>query len=61
MVLERLNELTLEAQSAHWPQHTVASVESQFVEIHPPTGIDLSRNTEYASQAALWGIEVSSE
>ncbi|XP_073296940.1 UTP--glucose-1-phosphate uridylyltransferase 3, chloroplastic [Primulina huaijiensis] len=29
----------------------------QFVEIHPPTVLDLSENTEYASKAALWGIE----
>ncbi|KAE8694837.1 UDP-glucose pyrophosphorylase 3 isoform 4 [Hibiscus syriacus] len=33
------------------------SKECQFLEIHPPTGCDLSSNTEYASQAALWGIE----
>ncbi|GAB4827621.1 UTP--glucose-1-phosphate uridylyltransferase 3, chloroplastic [Ancistrocladus abbreviatus] len=29
----------------------------QFLEIHSPNGFDLSQNTEYASQAALWGIE----
>ncbi|KAK4792547.1 hypothetical protein SAY86_022982 [Trapa natans] len=57
VVLERLNELTLDAQSAQWPQHRVTSVDSQFSVIHPPTGIDLSRDTEYAHQAALWGIE----
>lgn len=31
--------------------------ESEFVEIHPPRVLDLSKDTEYASQAALWGIE----
>jgi len=35
------------------------SMKCQFVEIHPPKGLDLSANTEYASQAVLWGIEVS--
>jgi hypothetical protein len=32
--------------------------ESQILGIDAPTGLDLSENTEYASQAALWGIEV---
>ncbi|XWS65818.1 hypothetical protein CRYUN_Cryun05aG0146300 [Craigia yunnanensis] len=32
-------------------------MECQFLEIHPPTGCDLSQNIEYASQAALWGVE----
>lgn len=31
----------------------------QCLEIHFPSGLDLSKDTEYASQAALWGIEVS--
>ncbi|XP_031373607.1 UTP--glucose-1-phosphate uridylyltransferase 3, chloroplastic isoform X2 [Punica granatum] len=57
MVLELLNESTLESRTTHWPQHALASIESEFVEIHSPSGIDLSRNTGYASQAALWGIE----
>lgn len=29
-----------------------------FEEIHPPSVLDLSQDTEYAAQAALWGIEV---
>lgn len=33
-------------------------MESQILEIHPPNVLDLSEDTEYASQAALWGIEV---
>lgn len=61
MVLERLSGSTLEAQSAHRPQHALASAESRFVEIHSPTGVDLSGDSEYAAQAALWGIEVSRE
>lgn len=36
------------------------SMECQFLEVHVPSGLDLSQNTEYTSQAALWGIEVSS-
>ncbi|KAH9767201.1 UTP--glucose-1-phosphate uridylyltransferase 3 [Citrus sinensis] len=32
-------------------------MECQFLEIHVPSGLDLSQNTEYAAQAALWGIE----
>lgn len=31
----------------------------QFLEIHPPSVLDLSQDKEYAAQAALWGIEVS--
>lgn len=34
-------------------------MECQYLEIHAPSGLNLSQNTEYASQAALWGIEVS--
>lgn len=40
-------------------QQTTNSTEYQYLEIHPPTVLDLSQDTEYASQAALWGIEVS--
>lgn len=31
----------------------------QILGVDAPNGLDLSENTEYASQAALWGIEVS--
>lgn len=34
-------------------------MDCQVLEIHAPSGLNLSQNTEYASQAALWGIEVS--
>lgn len=57
MVLELLAQSSLEMQTAHQAQHVHESMECQFLEIHPPTGCDLSQDTEYASQAALWGIE----
>lgn len=53
-------ELLAESVSGHninSSQHMKDSMKCQFVEIHPPKGLDLSENTEYASQAALWGIE----
>uniref|UniRef100_A0ACD5T9R2 Uncharacterized protein n=1 Tax=Avena sativa TaxID=4498 RepID=A0ACD5T9R2_AVESA len=31
--------------------------EDKFVDFHVPTGVNLLEDTEYASQAALWGIE----
>jgi hypothetical protein len=32
--------------------------QDKSVHFHVPTGVNLSEDTEYASQAALWGIEV---
>jgi UTP---glucose-1-phosphate uridylyltransferase len=32
----------------------------KFVGFHVPSGLNLLEDTEYASQAALWGIEVIS-
>lgn len=58
MVLELLTESVSERQSTNWSQNSKGSTESQILEIHSPAGLDLSQNTEYASQAALWGIEV---
>ncbi|KAK8508246.1 hypothetical protein V6N13_055689 [Hibiscus sabdariffa] len=52
MVLELLAQSSLQIQTT-----THESMECQLLEIHPPTGCDLSSDTEYASQAALWGIE----
>ncbi|KAE8712021.1 hypothetical protein F3Y22_tig00110264pilonHSYRG00035 [Hibiscus syriacus] len=50
--------LQILAQNSHQIQTTIhESKECQFLEIHPPTGCDISSNTEYASQASLWGIE----
>lgn len=36
-------------------------MQCQLLELHSPCGLDLSKNTAYASQAALWGVEVVSE
>lgn len=30
-----------------------------FVELHVPSGFNMLENPDHASQAALWGIEVS--
>ncbi|XP_017984691.1 PREDICTED: UTP--glucose-1-phosphate uridylyltransferase 3, chloroplastic [Theobroma cacao] len=57
MVLELLSRSSHEMQTTNHSQHVHESMEYQFLEIHVPTGCDLSQNTEYASQAALWGIE----
>lgn len=59
VVLEFLSLSKLERQAANWSSHVDESTKCQFEEIHVPSGLDLSKNTEYASQAALWGIEVS--
>lgn len=59
MVLELLAQSTYEGQSLNFSHHVPKSMESQILEIHPPNVLDLSEDTEYASQAALWGIEVS--
>lgn len=56
-ILELLSQLRNEGQALNWSQHITNSTECQYLEIHPPTVLDLSQDTEYASQAALWGIE----
>lgn len=60
----QLTVLELLTQSPHEegkinipPLRTNKLLGSQFVEIYPPTVLDLSEDTEYASKAALWGIE----
>ena len=58
MVLELLAHSTCEEKAVNWSQHNKSSLQCQFIEIHPPKVLDLSQDTEYASQAALWGIEV---
>lgn len=60
VVLELLSPSKLERQTADWSSLVDESMKCQFEEIHAPSGLDLSKNTEFASQAALWGIEVSS-
>ncbi|XP_027159295.1 UTP--glucose-1-phosphate uridylyltransferase 3, chloroplastic [Coffea eugenioides] len=57
MVLELLAHSTCEEKAVNWSQHNKSSLQCQFIEIHPPKVLDLSQDTEYASQAALWGIE----
>lgn len=53
MVLELLARSTQEGKTINWFPST-----HNFIEIHPPNALDLSQDTDYASQAALWGIEV---
>lgn len=59
MVLELLSPSQSEMESMDWPGLRDSSRNYGFREFHVPLGCDLSRDTEYASQAALWGIEVS--
>lgn len=53
MVLELLANSTQEGKTSNWLPST-----QTFTEIHPPNALDLSQDTDYASQAAQWGIEV---
>lgn len=57
-VLELLVQQLAERQKINWSQHMHEVKECQILGIDAPNGLDLSENTEYASQAALWGIEV---
>lgn len=56
-VLELLAE-SVHGKNMNSSQHMKESMKCQFVEIHSPNGVDLRKDTEYASQAAMWGIEV---
>lgn len=58
MVLELLVQSTYAEQELNFTHRISNSMESQIIEIHPPSVLDLSEDTEYAFQAALWGIEV---
>ncbi|KAI4372911.1 hypothetical protein MLD38_011092 [Melastoma candidum] len=53
-VLELLLESTPEMLSSDTLHHQRAP---EFIKVHCPTGVDLSQDSEYASKAALWGIE----
>ncbi|KAK9742332.1 hypothetical protein RND81_03G164700 [Saponaria officinalis] len=55
-VLELLAE-SVNGQTMDRSQHMKDSLKCQFVDIHSPKGVELSKDIEYASQAALWGIE----
>ncbi|XP_077215330.1 UDP-glucose pyrophosphorylase 3 [Tasmannia lanceolata] len=57
VVLELLSTSKAESLSMDWSVDLDESMKCQFKEIHVPRGLDLSENSEYASQAALWGIE----
>lgn len=54
-------ELLAESRHGRWRMDSSQFINEikgcQFMEIHPPNVLDLSKNTEYASKAALWGIE----
>ncbi|KAM1162509.1 hypothetical protein ACFX13_001564 [Malus domestica] len=56
-VLEILAQSRVEMQTTNWAKSIQEKMECQFLEIHAPGEIDLSQNAEYASQAALWGIQ----
>lgn len=56
-VMELLAQSRVEMQTTNWSKNIQEQLECQFLEIHAPTGLDLSQNAEYASQAALWGIQ----
>ncbi|XP_029129236.1 UTP--glucose-1-phosphate uridylyltransferase 3, chloroplastic isoform X2 [Cajanus cajan] len=56
-VLELLVEESFERQNINWSHHRHDLNESQILGINAPNGLNLSEDTEYASQAALWGIE----
>lgn len=57
MVLELLHQSTKRHNTNR--SHLVEeSLGCQYLEMHTPTVLDLTQEKEYASQAALWGIEV---
>ncbi|KAF7132369.1 hypothetical protein RHSIM_Rhsim09G0179300 [Rhododendron simsii] len=56
-VLELLAQSRYEGHTINWSKHLNESKGCQLLEVHPPRVLDLSEDTEYASQAALWGIE----
>lgn len=57
MVLELLSQSTFERPCLSHNSNN--SLKREITEIHPPSVLDLSQDLEYASQAAIWGIEVS--
>ncbi|KAL8119786.1 UTP--glucose-1-phosphate uridylyltransferase 3, chloroplastic [Apium graveolens] len=57
MVLELLVQSTYVEQGLSFTHMKSNLMESQVIEIHPPNVLDLCEDTEYAFQAALWGIE----
>ena len=59
-VLELLAEARAERQTTKRSKQMHEVMDCEVLEIHSPNGLDLSQNTEYALEAALWGIEVRS-
>ena len=57
-VFELLADTRAKKQATKKSRSQTGLSDSQFVDIHAPRGLDLSQNTEYALEAALWGIEV---
>lgn len=57
MVLQLLSPPKIDRQSG-WSPYLYESMKSQSMGFHVPTGHNLIEDTEYASQAALWGIKV---
>ncbi|MED6186045.1 UTP--glucose-1-phosphate uridylyltransferase 3, chloroplastic [Stylosanthes scabra] len=55
--LEILVEKSFERHNVSWSQHMHEMQQCQVCGIDAPKGLDLTENTDYASQAALWGIE----
>ncbi|KAG9140786.1 hypothetical protein Leryth_006966 [Lithospermum erythrorhizon] len=56
-VLELLSQSSNDGHHFNWSQPLKKSLQSQVVEIHPPNALDLSGDKEYASRAALWGLD----
>ncbi|KAH1152880.1 hypothetical protein GLYMA_18G025500v4 [Glycine max] len=56
-VLELLVQKLFEMQNISWAHQRHDVKECQILGINAPNGLNLSEDTEYASQAALWGIE----
>lgn len=58
MVLELLHQST-KRHNTNRSYLVEESLGCQYLEMHTPSVLDLTQEKEYASQAALWGIEVS--
>ncbi|PIA32431.1 hypothetical protein AQUCO_04500200v1 [Aquilegia coerulea] len=56
-VFELLSSSLSESHNTKWSMHLGESLNYQILDIHVPNVLNLSENTDYASQAALWGIE----
>lgn len=59
MVLELLHQSLKRHNNTNRSHFVEESLGCQYLEMHSPSVLDLTQRKEYASQAALWGIEVS--